>query len=76
LWEGCGGSVRAEPRVCPPPVQTDLLGLVDRADEKTDLDSQELNVGEIDLYVAYNDEALVEHAIQNIDQTIAARRGY
>jgi hypothetical protein len=53
-----------------------LFGLVDRADEKTDLDGQELDVGEIDLDVADNDEALVEHAIQNVDKAIAARRGY
>jgi hypothetical protein len=76
LWEGCGRSVRAEPRICLPPVQSDLLGLIDRADEKTYLDGEELNVGEIDLDVAYDNEALVEHAVQDVNQTIAARRGY
>src|SRR5436853_1697527 len=34
-----------------PPVETDLLGLVDRADEETDPDRQELDFGERDLDV-------------------------
>jgi hypothetical protein len=71
-----GRGVRAESRVGSPPVQSDLLGLVDRTDEKADLDGEQLDVGEIDLDVADNDEALVEHTIQYVDQTIGARRGY
>jgi hypothetical protein len=59
-----------------PPVHSNLLGLVDGADEKPDLDGKELDVGEVDLDVADDDEALVEHTIQNVDQTIGARRGY
>ena len=60
----------------PPPVQSDLLGFVDRADEKANLDGEKLDVGEIDLDVADDHEPLVEHAIEDIDQTIGARRGY
>jgi hypothetical protein len=62
--------------VVTPPVHSDLLGLVDGADEKPDLDGEELDVGEVDLDVADHDEALVEHAIQNVDKTIGTRRGY
>jgi len=59
-----------------PPVHPDLLGLVDGANEKAYLDREELDVGEVDLDVADYDEALVEHAIQNVDKTIGTRRGY
>jgi len=59
-----------------PPVQSDLFGLVDGADEQTNLDGEKLDVCEIDLNVADDHEALVEHAIEDIDQTIGARRGY
>jgi hypothetical protein len=60
----------------PPPVQSNLLGLVDRADEQTNLDGEKLDVCKIDLDVADDHEALVEHAIEDIDQTIGSRRGY
>jgi len=60
----------------PPPVQSDLLGFVDGADEKTNLDGEKLDVGKIDLDVADNDETLVEHAVENIHQAVAARRRY
>ena len=66
----------AKARIVTPPVHSDLLGLIDGADEKSNLDCEELDVGEIDLDIADDDEALVEHAIQNVDQTIGARRGY
>ena len=59
-----------------PPVHSDLFGFVDRADEKANLDGEKLYVGEVDLDVADDDEALVEHAIENVDQTISARRRY
>jgi hypothetical protein len=55
-----------------PPVQPDLFGLVDRADEQTNLDGEKLDVCEIDLDVADDHEALVEHAIQNVDETIGS----
>jgi len=60
----------------PPPVQSDLLGFVDGADEKTNLDGEKLDVGKIDLDVADNDETFVEHAVENIHQAVAARRRY
>src|SRR3979411_1296645 len=75
-WDGGGLRVRAQSRICPPPVHSDLLRLVDGADEKADLNREELDVREIDLDVANHDEALVEHAIEDVDETIGARRGY
>ena len=74
-WNG-GVRVGAQSRIGLPPVESDLLGLVDRANEKSNLYSEELDVGEVDLDVADDDEALVEHAIENVNQTIGARRGY
>jgi hypothetical protein len=66
----------AKSGIVTPPVHSDLLGLVDRADEEADLDREELDIGEVDLDVADDDEALVENAIKNVDKTIGARRGY
>jgi hypothetical protein len=55
--------VGTQPRIGLPPVKPDLLGFVDRADEETDLNGEELDVGEVDLDVADDHEALVEHAV-------------
>jgi len=55
-----------------PPVQTDLLGLVDRAHEQPNLDREQLDVREVDLDVAGNHEPLVEHPIEDVDETVAA----
>jgi len=68
--------VGAQARIRSPPVETDLLGLVDRANEKTDLNGEELDVGEVDLDVADYDEALVEHTVEDVDEAVGARRGY
>jgi len=68
--------VRAQARIGLPPVKTDLFCFIDRADEETDLNGEELDVGEVDLDVADNHEAFVEHAIEDVDQSISARRGY
>jgi hypothetical protein len=71
-WSG----VRAQTGVGLPPIQSDLLGFVDRADEKPDLNGEELDIGEVDLDVADNDEPFVEHTIEDVDQPVGARRGY
>jgi len=76
LWNGSGAGLRAQARVRPPPIHSDLFRFVDRTDEKANLNSEELDVGEVDLDVADNDQALIEHAIENIDEPIAPRRGY
>jgi hypothetical protein len=67
---------RAQSGIGPPPIHSYLLCLVDRADEEANLNREELYVGEIDLDVADHDEALVEHAIEDVDETVGARRGY
>src|SRR5205823_648026 len=57
-----------------PPVQADLLGLVDRADQQADLDRQELDVRQPDADVAGDDEALVQDPVQHVDETVGAIR--
>ena len=52
-----------------PPVEADLLGLVDRADEQPDPNGQQLDFGERHLDVAGDDEPLVENAVEDVDQT-------
>jgi hypothetical protein len=75
LWN-CGLRSRAQSGIGPPPIHSYLFCLVNRADEKANLNGEELDVGEIDLDVADHDEALVEHAIENVDETVGTRRGY
>ena len=55
-----------------PPVQPDLFGLVDRTDEQAHLNGEQLHVGEIDLDVASNHQPFVQHAVENLDQTVTA----
>ena len=74
-WNG-GVRVRAQSRIGLPPVESDLLGLVDGADEKPDLNGEELDVGEVDLDVSHHHQSLVENTVENVDETIGARRGY
>jgi hypothetical protein len=59
-----------------PPVQADLLRLVDGADKQTYLNCEKFYVGEVDLDIANNDEALVENAVEDVDEPVSARRGY
>ena len=66
----------AQPRIGLPPIESDLLCLVDRADEKPNLDGEELDIGEVDLDVSNHHQSLVENAVENVDETIGARRGY
>src|SRR5204863_2274087 len=51
-----------------PPVEADLLRLVDRADDQPDADGEELYFGERNLDVARDDEPLVEDAIEDVDE--------
>ena len=55
--------------VVTPPVETNLFRLVDRADKQPDPNRQQLDFCERDFDVAGNDEALVEDAIKNFDQS-------
>src|SRR5262249_10813824 len=55
-----------------PPIETDLLRVVDRTDEQADPNRQELHFREGNLDVPGDDQALVEDAIENVDQTCGA----
>src|SRR5262249_14246685 len=68
-----GGRGNRQARVAPPPVQADLFRFVDRADEQADLDGQQLDVGEIDLDVACDDESLVEDPVEDVDEAVRSR---
>src|SRR2546423_1113628 len=69
-----GGGARRQVRVVAPPVQADLLGLVNRADEQTDLERQKLDVRQRDLDVARDDQPLVEDAVEHVNQAGRSRR--
>src|SRR2546425_11005375 len=52
-----------------PPVEADLLCLVNRADQQANPDRQELDLSERDLDISCDDEPFVQDAIENVDQT-------
>jgi hypothetical protein len=56
-----------------PPIQADLLGLVDRADDEADAEGEKLDVGEGDLDVPCHDQALVEDQLEDVHEARAAR---
>ena len=64
---------RRQTRIAAPPVETDLLGLVDRAHQQPYLDRQQLDVREIDFDIAGDDQALIEDAVEDIYQAVRAR---
>src|SRR5258706_12187278 len=51
-----------------PPIKADLFRLVDRADQQSNSNREQLDFGQRDLDVARHDEALVEDPIENVDQ--------
>ena len=51
-----------------PPVEADLLRLVDGTDDQADADREELDLGQRDLDVAGDDQPLVEDAVQHVHQ--------
>jgi len=58
-----------------PPVQPDLLGLIDGADQQTDPDGQQLDIRESDTNITRNDQSFIEDAVENVDQIRVARDG-
>src|ERR1041384_1903202 len=54
---------RRQIRVVAPPVQPDLLGFINRADEQPNLQRQQFDVGERDLDVAPDDQPLVKYSV-------------
>src|SRR5712691_8395522 len=57
-----------------PPVEPNLFSLVDRTDQQANANRKELDFSERHLDVARDDETLVEHTIENVDQPGAAGR--
>src|SRR5438270_1955128 len=56
-----------ETRVVAPPVQANLLRLVDRADDEPDLNGQQLDVREVDFDVTRDHQPLVEYTVEYVD---------
>jgi hypothetical protein len=56
-----------------PPVQTQLARLVDRADHQAQLDRQQLDLDQLDRYVAGDDHTFVEDALEQIGEVGALR---
>src|SRR5262245_22522386 len=51
-----------------PPVETDLLRLVDRTDQQADTNGQQLDFSERHLDVAGNHESFVQNPVEDVDQ--------
>src|SRR3954463_5994156 len=59
---------RAQRRIALPPVDAHLPRALDRRDEQAQLDGQQLDVEQVDLDVAGDDDPLVEHALEDVGQ--------
>src|SRR5262249_2104026 len=55
-----------------PPIEAELLGLVQRADEQPDPDGEQLDFGERDLDVSCDHESLVEDTVENLHEPCRA----
>ena len=69
-------AARRQVAVVTPPVETDLLRLVQRADEQSDADGEKLDFREGDLDVARDHQPLVQHAIEDVDESRRAMVGW
>src|SRR5687768_16374223 len=61
-----------EVAIVPPPVEADLLRLVDGTHHQPYANRQQLDFGDRDLDVAGDDQAFVEHPIENADKAARA----
>ena len=52
-----------------PPVEADLTGLVERTDNQSDTDREELDFSQGDLDVPAYEQAFVEHTVEDFDQS-------
>src|SRR5215470_4435588 len=59
---------RGQMVIVAPPVQPDLLGFVDRTDEESDADGKELDLCQRNPDIAGHHEALVQDAVEHLDQ--------
>src|SRR6478735_1037288 len=57
-----------------PPVDPHLARLVDRGDDQPQLDRQQLDVEQVDLDVARDDDPLVEDALEDVGERVALLR--
>src|SRR5947207_8367855 len=68
LPEGaCVGGVET---VGAPPVDADCFRFVDRTDDESELNRQQLDVGERDLHVAGDEKSFVEDLVENVDKPL------
>src|SRR4051812_12826206 len=63
-------------RVGLPPVDAHLAGPVDGRDQQPELDGQQLDVEQVDLNVPGDDDALVEHPLEDVGQAGSVRSGH
>jgi hypothetical protein len=56
----------AEPGISLPPVDADFARGVERSDHQAQLDGKQLDVEQVDLNVARDHQALVEHPLQDV----------
>src|SRR2546423_7227676 len=73
LGLGCRRA-RRQVRVVAPPVQTDLLGLINRTDEQAYLKRQKLDVRQRDFDVARDNQTLVQNAVEHVNKSGRSRR--
>jgi hypothetical protein len=64
LVEGTG----AEPGVSLPPVDANFPRRVERSDDEPQFDGEQLDVEQVDLNIARDHKALVEHPFQDVAQ--------
>src|SRR4051794_1264044 len=62
------GADALERRIALPPVDAHLARLVDRRDEQAQLDREQLDVEQVDLDVARDHDALVEHPFEDVGE--------
>ena len=69
---GEGGTVPAGRQfsIVAPPIEPDLLGLVERTDEQPDPDREQLDFGERNLDVTRDHQALVQHPVEDVDKVV------
>jgi len=57
-----------EVAIMTPPVESNLFCFIYRTDHQADPNCEQLDLGNRDLDVAGNDQAFVEHPIENVDE--------
>src|SRR5579862_2091212 len=71
----CRGHRHGQVWVELPPVQSDLLGLVHRANQKPDADREQFDVRQRNTYVSSNHQALIQDPVKNVYKIGCPRYG-